>query len=91
MLETAPSPSESFDTKPNRNDPTSGSISHSVRRSFPVRPDLPSVSVSNLCTETPPYMKFLNCVSKVSHSRRSSTEMREKKENGSFRDEEEDD
>lgn len=84
LLETTPSPSLSFETNPSLNEPTSGSMSHNVLRSFPVRPDRASESGSNRCTETPPYMKFLNCASKASQSSASSGFSVAKNGNGSL-------
>lgn len=82
LLETAPSPSDNFETKPIRKDPTSGSINHKVLLSFPVRSDPPSMSTISRCTDTPPYRKFLNWASKVVHSSASRADRSLKKENG---------
>jgi hypothetical protein len=72
LLDSAPSPSLNFDTNPICSDPTSGSMSHRVRRSFLVFPLAVSKLGRSRCTDTPPYMNFLKCVSNESHSSSSS-------------------
>jgi hypothetical protein len=57
---------------PNCSNPTSGRMSHRVRRSFLVFPlAVPKLGRSR-CTDTPAYMNFLNCVSNESYCSSSS-------------------